>query len=46
MFLALEQVGVRYPSSRAAHDAVASVSLTLAKGQIGVLIGPSGCGKT
>jgi len=30
----------------AGHDAVAGVSLSLAKGQIGVLIGPSGCGKT
>jgi iron(III) transport system ATP-binding protein len=30
----------------ASHDAVAGVSLSLAKGQIGVLIGPSGCGKT
>ena len=29
-----------------AHDAVAGISLSLAKGQIGVLIGPSGCGKT
>ena len=46
MFLVLDQVGVRYPGSRASHDAVAGVSLTLAKGQIGVLIGPSGCGKT
>ena len=46
MFLVLDQVGVRYPGSRASHDAVASVSLGLAKGQIGVLIGPSGCGKT
>ena len=46
MFLDLAQVGVRYPDSRAAHDAVAGVSLALAKGQIGVLIGPSGCGKT
>jgi iron(III) transport system ATP-binding protein len=30
----------------AGHDAVAGVTLSLAKGQIGVLIGPSGCGKT
>jgi iron(III) transport system ATP-binding protein len=30
----------------AEHDAVAGVSLSLAKGRIGVLIGPSGCGKT
>ena len=30
----------------APHDAVSGVSLSLAKGQIGVLIGPSGCGKT
>ena len=46
MFLVLDQVGVRYAGSRASHDAVQGVSLTLAKGQIGVLIGPSGCGKT
>ena len=46
MFLVVDQVGVRYPGSRATHDAVQGVSLALAKGQIGVLIGPSGCGKT
>jgi iron(III) transport system ATP-binding protein len=47
MFLDLRDVVVRYPGRRAAtHDAVAGVSLSLAKGQIGVLIGPSGCGKT
>jgi len=46
MFLDLRDVGVRYPGSRAAHDAVAGVTLSVAKGQIGVLIGPSGCGKT
>ncbi len=46
MFLVLDQVGVRYAGSRAPHVAVDGVSLTLAEGQIGVLIGPSGCGKT
>jgi iron(III) transport system ATP-binding protein len=46
MFLSLEAVSVRYADSRADHDAVESVSLGLAAGQIGVLIGPSGCGKT
>ena len=46
MFLVLEQVCVRYAGSRASHDAVQGVTLSLAKGQIGVLIGPSGCGKT
>ena len=46
MFLQVDQVGVRYPGSRASHDAVQAVSLELVKGQIGVLIGPSGCGKT
>jgi iron(III) transport system ATP-binding protein len=46
MFLELRDVGVRYAGSRAGHDAVAGASLSLAKGQIGVLIGPSGCGKT
>jgi iron(III) transport system ATP-binding protein len=30
----------------AVHDAVSGVTLSLATGQIGVLIGPSGCGKT
>jgi iron(III) transport system ATP-binding protein len=46
MFLALRDVVVRYPGQRTRHDAVAGVSLSLAAGQIGVLIGPSGCGKT
>jgi len=46
MFLDLRDVGVRYVSGRSRHDAVVGVSLSLAKGQIGVLIGPSGCGKT
>jgi iron(III) transport system ATP-binding protein len=42
MFLALEQVSVRYGSKLA----VDRVGLPLAAGGIGVLIGPSGCGKT
>jgi iron(III) transport system ATP-binding protein len=46
MFLDLRDVGVRYSGSRANHDAVSGVTLSLRKGQIGVLIGPSGCGKT
>jgi iron(III) transport system ATP-binding protein len=46
MFLDLRDVGVRYANARAGHDAVAGVTLSLARGQIGVLIGPSGCGKT
>jgi iron(III) transport system ATP-binding protein len=45
MFLALDQVGLRYPGA-AARPAVDGVSFGLARGQIGVLIGPSGCGKT
>jgi iron(III) transport system ATP-binding protein len=43
MFLDLRDVGVRY--GRSDHAAVAGVTLSLARGQIGVLIGPSGCGK-
>jgi len=68
MFLALDQIGLRYPgaahspqpgpaaatgtpgtattTSTARPGAVDGVSLSLARGQIGVLIGPSGCGKT
>jgi iron(III) transport system ATP-binding protein len=46
MFLDLRDVGVRYGGGRGLHDAVVGVGLSLAKGQIGVLIGPSGCGKT
>jgi iron(III) transport system ATP-binding protein len=57
MLLDLRDVGVRYaaragvsvlgrPGTGPGHDAVAGVSLSLARGQIGVLIGPSGCGKT
>jgi iron(III) transport system ATP-binding protein len=46
MFLDLRDVGVRYAASKSDHDAVTGVSLSLRKGQIGVLIGPSGCGKT
>jgi iron(III) transport system ATP-binding protein len=44
MFLDLRNVSVRYAPG--GHDAVADVTLSLARGQIGVLIGPSGCGKT
>jgi iron(III) transport system ATP-binding protein len=44
MFLDLRDVGVRY--GKTAHAAVTGVTLSLARGQIGVLIGPSGCGKT
>ena len=49
MFLDLRDVGVRYGAVRGATTssiAVDRVTLSLAKGQIGVLIGPSGCGKT
>nr|WP_316643997.1 ABC transporter ATP-binding protein [uncultured Roseateles sp.] len=46
MFLALDHVGVRYPGATTQKPAVEGVTLTLPKGQIGVLIGPSGCGKT
>jgi len=46
MFLALDQVGLRYPGATASRPAVDGVSFGLARGQIGVLIGPSGCGKT
>jgi iron(III) transport system ATP-binding protein len=46
MFLQLDRITVAY--SRAGHHrpAVQAVSISLAAGQIGVLIGPSGCGKT
>ncbi len=46
MFLNVDGVTVRYSRGPAARAAVDAVSLTLAQGQIGVLIGPSGCGKT
>jgi iron(III) transport system ATP-binding protein len=49
MLLQLDQLVVRYPArgpGRTAADAVAGVTLSLAAGDIGVLIGPSGCGKT
>ncbi|QPF75046.1 ABC transporter ATP-binding protein [Roseateles sp. DAIF2] len=46
MFLALDQVGLRYPGAAGGRQAVDGVSFGLARGQIGVLIGPSGCGKT
>ncbi len=47
MYLEIKQLEVRYGASeQGAHTAVASVSLNLAVGSIGVLIGPSGCGKT
>ncbi len=44
MNLQLDDVSVAY--AKAKQLAVARVSLSLAPGQIGVLIGPSGCGKT
>jgi iron(III) transport system ATP-binding protein len=44
MFLHLDRAGVRYPG--APRPAVDGVSLSLTRGEIGVLIGPSGCGKT
>ena len=46
MFLALDHVRIRYPGAPSGRAAVDDVSLSLAAGQIGVLIGPSGCGKT
>ena len=44
MFLQIRQVDVRYPGQP--RPAVQDASLSLAAGDIGVLIGPSGCGKT
>ncbi len=44
MYLEVTDLQVRYPGRPKA--AVDGVSLTLAMGQMGVLIGPSGCGKT
>lgn len=44
MFLAVDQLSIRYPGAAAA--AVDGVTLGLSAGDIGVLIGPSGCGKT
>ncbi|MDO5625303.1 MAG: ABC transporter ATP-binding protein, partial [Pseudomonadota bacterium] len=44
MFLQIHQADVQYPG--AARPAVQAASLSLAAGDIGVLIGPSGCGKT
>lgn len=46
MFLALESVGLQYAHRGGNVAAVQAVSLSLARGEIGVLIGPSGCGKT
>ncbi len=46
MFLQLDRVSVAYGPRRQAKPAVESASLSLGRGQIGVLIGPSGCGKT
>ena len=46
MFLAVESVSVRYVPPGVGRAAVASVSLGLVPGEVGVLIGPSGCGKT
>jgi iron(III) transport system ATP-binding protein len=46
VFLNIDNVSVRYPRSALPKAAVDGVSLTLAAGQIGVLMGPSGCGKT
>ncbi|MDT7835914.1 ABC transporter ATP-binding protein [Aquabacterium sp. OR-4] len=46
MSLHLDGVSVHYGSGPGRHEAVSSVSLNLAAGQIGVLLGPSGCGKT
>ena len=46
MPLALDAATVRYPRSSTERAAVERVTLTLATGQVGVLIGPSGCGKT
>ena len=46
MFLQAQDVSVRYSRGGAVRPAVDGVSLSLAAGEIGVLLGPSGCGKT
>ena len=44
--LIIENVSKRYQSSRAAVDALETVSLDVADGEFVCLIGPSGCGKS
>ena len=44
MYLEIQNLSVRYAGQDT--PAVASVSLGLMPGEIGVLLGPSGCGKT
>ena len=44
MFLEVSQLGVQYAGR--SRPAVDGATLSLAAGEIGVLIGPSGCGKT
>ncbi|MBT9597923.1 MAG: ABC transporter ATP-binding protein [Vitreoscilla sp.] len=46
MFLQLDRVSVTYGRAGMAKPAVDAATLSLSRGQIGVLIGPSGCGKT
>jgi iron(III) transport system ATP-binding protein len=46
MFLQLDRVTVAYGRNGHGKAAVEAASLSLSRGQIGVLIGPSGCGKT
>jgi iron(III) transport system ATP-binding protein len=46
MFLQLDRVSVNYGQAGSARPAVDAATLSLSRGQIGVLIGPSGCGKT
>jgi NitT/TauT family transport system ATP-binding protein len=44
--IVLTSVGYTYGRGRAATAAVDDVSLTLPRGELGVLVGPSGCGKS
>ena len=46
MFLQLDRVSITYGRAGSAKPAVDAATLSLSRGQIGVLIGPSGCGKT
>src|SRR5436190_21454425 len=46
MFLQLDRVSVAYGRNGHGKAAVEAATLSLGRGQIGVLIGPSGCGKT
>ena len=45
-FIALDRVGMVYPTASGAVEALRDITFEVARGELIALVGPSGCGKS